>query len=75
MALIFGSGELSNKIKTLLIFLLLVNPVLSFFINTWIDALGFKWLEEINLTYEIDDYEFSITAYALLSGILLFLIF
>jgi hypothetical protein len=75
VALIFGNGELSNKIIILLVGLLLVNPALSFFVNKGIDSIGFKWLEEINFTCEVDDYEFSITAYALLSEILLFILF
>ena len=75
VALIFGNGELSNKIIILLIGLILVNPILSFFVNKWISAVGLDWLDEINLTCEIGDYEFSITAYALLSEILLFILF
>lgn len=75
IVLIFGNGGLSSKIIVFLIFLFLVNPVLSFFVNVGINALGFRWLEEINLTWEIEGYEFSITAYALLSTILGLILF
>jgi len=75
VALIFGDGKLSNNIILFLIGLLLINPTLSFFINKWISGLKLDWLDEINLTCEIEEYEFSITAYALLSEVLLFLIF
>lgn len=75
VALIFGEGTLSEKIIIFLIMALLINPILSFWVNSIIDSLGFKWLEEINFTCEIAGYEISITAYALLTEIILFVIF
>ncbi len=75
IALIFGNGEMFGKITIFLIGLFLINPILSFYTNTCIDSFGLSWLEKINLTCEIGDYEFSVTAYFLLSEVLLFILF
>jgi len=75
VALIFGEGKIPNKIILAIIGLVIVSPTFSFFIHSWIDSLGFDWLKEISVPCEIMGKEFSITAYAVLSEILLFMIF
>lgn len=75
ISLIITNVKLSDKIIMLLVFSLLINPILSFFINKWIDGFHLDWLNEVNITFEIEGYELSITAYTLLSAILLFILF
>ena len=75
VSLIFGSSALANKIIVFIIMALLVNPFLAYIVNNWMDDLGLGWLDEIDLKCEIGDYEISVTAYAILTEILLFILF
>ncbi len=75
VALISGNGWLTNKIIVLLVGLFLVNPLLSSFINHLIDSFGGEFLKEYSYTIEIFGFEFSRTAYAILSVVLFFVLF
>lgn len=75
VALLFGDGKIPSKIIFVIIGLVIITPVLSLFVYSGIDSLGFDWLKEISIPCEIMGKEFSITAYAVLSEILLFVIF
>ena len=74
ISLIFGNGLLSNKLIVFIIGLFLVNPILSLILGAFIDEFFGDILKKITLTYEIFGHEFSFTAYAILMGILIWII-
>ena len=75
VALVFGNGGLANKIIVLLVGFFLVNPTLSSFVDSIIDSFGGEFLNDYKFNIEIFGFEFSRTAYAILSAVLLFLLF
>lgn len=74
VSLIFGNGWLSGRFIVFLIGLLLVNPILSFIVGTNIEKFGGEWLKKIFLNYEIEGFEFSVSAFAVLTFILVLII-
>jgi hypothetical protein len=75
LVLIFGNEWFASKLIFFLISLFILNPVLSLFTDSLIDSLGFEFLKNISLSKEICGFNFSITAYALVSIILGLILF
>lgn len=70
LALLGVPYELIDKLAIFLVGVLIVNPILSLIVGACVERFGGDSLKGITLTYEIFGFEFSFTAYGLLTFIL-----